>query len=140
MITVALIAVSIIVNLFVTRPDLLSANFFHIPQTYVTVIVDEQRHVSSGKNESYEIYTADAKAMRLIIYPQNVDAKLAVNVYYPDEQNKTFEGKEQFSYIVDFNKPLNVEILPEQDSTVIVDLLPFTQSDVDVKISLRYVR
>jgi hypothetical protein len=138
--TIALVAIGIVAALFVTRPYYESLIPDLFPEVTDTEIINEQVNLSSGRTESYEILTGDAKAMRLVVYPRNVDAKLVVSVYYLDGQNKTFAGKEQLDYIVDFGAPLDIEIIPEHDSTVVVDLQPFSQSNLNVKISLRHVR
>ena len=140
--TIALVAIGIGIAgaIFVMRPDYLDSILPSFPQVSVTNLVNERIDISSGRAQSYEIFTGDSKAILLVIYPQNSDAKVAVNVSYPDGQNKTFAGKEQLNYIVDFNTPLNIEITPEQDSRVLVDLQPFSHSNLNVKISLKYIR
>jgi hypothetical protein len=138
--TIALVAIGIVAALFVTRPYYESLVPDLFPEVTDTEIINEQVNLSSGRTETYEILTGEAEAMRLVVYPRNVDAKLVVSVYYLDGQNKTFAGKEQLDYIVDFGAPLDLEIIPEHDSTVVVDLQPFNQSNLNVKISLRHVR
>lgn len=138
MITWTLVAAGIVSALFVTSPSLQSVDPFNFQGISANVIVDEERHISPGKSESYQILTADSKTIRLVIFPQDAESKVAVKVYYRDGQNKTFDGKEQLNYIVDFHQSLDVEISPEQNSTIIVELQPFTQSNLHVKISLRH--
>lgn len=141
-ITIALVAVGIGIGgtIFVTKPDFLDPILPTFPEVSVNNIINEEIDISPGRIKSYEIYTGDSKAVRLIVVPHNPDAKLAVSLYYPAGQNKTFAGTERLNYIVDFDNPLNIELTPEQDSSVFVDLQPFTHSNLDIKISLRHVR
>lgn len=138
MITWTLVAAGIAAALFVTNPSLQSVDPFNFQDISANVLVDEERHISSGKSESYQILTADSKTIHLVVYPQDAESKVAIKVYYPEGQNKTFDGKEQLDYIVDLHQSLDVAIIPEQNSTIIVELQPFTQSNLHVKISLRH--
>lgn len=137
-ITWTLVAAGIVAALFATNPSLQSVDPFNLQDISANVLVDEERHISPGKSESYQILTADSKTIRLEVYPQDAESKVAVKVYYPEGQNKTFDGKEHLNYIVDFHQSLDVAIIPEQNSTINVEFQPFTQSNLHVKISLRH--
>lgn len=139
-ITIAVVAIGIVAALFVSRPYYESQIPDLFPEVTITEIINEQVTLSPGTIKSYEVLTGDAKAIQLVVYPQNVDAKLAMNVHYPAGQNKTFAGNERLSYVVDFKAPLNIEIIAEPNSTVVVDLQPLSQSNVNVKLSLKHVR
>lgn len=138
-ITIAVVAVGIVAALFVARPYYEGLVPDLIPEVTTTEIINEHATLSSGRAKSYQVLTGDAESMRLTVYPHNEEAKLAINVYYSDGQNKTFAGKKQLSYVIDFDTPLSEEITLEPHSTVIVDLNPLSQSNVNVKLSLKYV-
>ena len=138
-ITIAIVAVGIVAALYVARPYYQGLVPDLVPEVTTTEIINEPVTLSSGRIKSYQVLTGDAESMRLVVYPQNENAKLAINVYYSDGQNKTFAGKEQLSYVLDFDTPLSEEITLEPHSTVIVDLKPLSQSSVNVKLSLKYV-
>lgn len=156
-ITVAIAVLGIIGTLVVARPDLISNSLSSgavgekqqqpdkvasnpLQKVFVTGLVNDDLILQAGESKSFGINTSNSRGILLQIIPKNSDAQLHVNVYYLAGQNdKTFNGKQLLTYYVSYDQPLDVDIVPEQNSKVIVDIEPASRSDIHLEISLHYV-